>query len=79
MSNKEMKMLKPLFRAWDKYLIKAFLSSSSIVTEKDKGFTQVIQKKQNDRFVRQTFTYWVQMTRKSQDAMRLYTDRLLPK
>ena len=54
-------------------------SHSRTVTEKDKGFTLAIQKKLNARFVRQAFTHWAQMTRKSQDAKRLYMERLLPK
>lgn len=64
------KKLQELIGQWQK---------KAMVTEKDKGFTQVIQKKQNARFLRHTFTYWVQMTRKSQEAKRLYTERLLPK
>ena len=50
-----------------------------LVTEEDKSSTQVIQKKQKARFIRHAFYYWAKMTRKSQEAKRLYMERLLPK
>ena len=49
------------------------------VTERDKGSTDVIRTKQNDRSLRKAFVYWAQMTRKSQESKRFYTERLVPK
>lgn len=64
------KKLQDLIGQWQK---------KAIVTERDKGSTDVIRTKQNDRSLRKAFIYWAQMTRKSQEAKRFYTERLVPK
>ena len=65
------------FRTYNSKFLIRFLSYT--VTERDKGSTQAIQAKQNNRFLRKAFDYWAKMTRKSQDAKRYYIERLLPK
>ena len=66
-----------LFKTCNSKFLICFLSYT--VTERDKGSTEAIQTKQNNRFLRQAFDYWAKMTRKSQDAKRYYIERLLPK